>query len=125
MKTSQVASLFGVGAGLIIIYLAFNSGQRVIVGSLPGGQPIFDHVTNKPMLFFGIVVVVASILAFAFSYRSSPAAAAHPAGGAQTSPPHPPASEDEPADDESPADPEDRISSQETPPPEEPPQEKT
>ncbi len=71
MNTTRLGGMIGIVVGLIMVYAAFNSGDRVIVGALPTGQPIFDHVTNKPMLGIGSVLTAASILAFAMSFMGS------------------------------------------------------
>lgn len=75
MKTSQIAALLGLGVGALLIYLAFNSGERVIVGAMEGGRPIFGHILNKPMLAAGIGVAAASVIAFGLGFRGSSAGA--------------------------------------------------
>lgn len=100
MKNSHVAAIVGGAIGAFLIWFAFNSGERVIVGEMEDMRPIFGHVLNKPMLAAGIALVVASLVVFGLSFRSSPAGAGRSDLPAESHAPPPPRDAEEPSSTE-------------------------
>jgi hypothetical protein len=82
MKASQWAAWILLGIGLLLILLAFTTGERMVVGNLPSGHLKIRRLTVFPLLWSGLGVTASSLVAYLWSLRGGSGTALPEAAGA-------------------------------------------
>jgi hypothetical protein len=100
MKPGQWVACALFGIGMILMIMAFNMGERRVVGELPSGHLMIRRDTLWHYFWVGLTLAVAAVPAFLLALRKpSGMPGASETGGASDSAPAPAEAPAEPSDD--------------------------